>query len=129
MGIRKNSDNFVPGLFVGMTGENSRTSSVGVKCLVHKSTNHRLQECKVFETMSGREREKVVDEHKICLSCLSPGHRLSKCHSRDRCNVEGCAMRHHTLLHEADLKIMERRKAKQESARMSDSARSSVTTP
>ena len=38
-------------------------------------------------------------------------------------------MRHHTLLHEVDLKIMERRRAKQESARMSDSARSSVTTP
>ena len=32
-------------------------------------------------------------------------------------------MRHHTILHEVDLKIMERRRAKQ------DSARSSVTTP
>ena len=38
-------------------------------------------------------------------------------------------MRHHTLLHEVDLKIMERRRAKHESARMSDSAKSSVTTP
>ena len=123
MGIRKNSDDFVPGLFVGMTGENCRTSSVGMRCPVHKSTNHRLQECKVFERMSGSEREKVVDEHKLCLSCLSPGHRLSKCRSRDRCKVEGCAMRHHTILHEVDLKIMERRRAKQ------DSARSSVTTP
>ena len=129
MGTRKNSDNFVPGLFVGMTGENCRTSSVGVRCPLHKSTNHRLHECKVFERMSASEREKLVDEHKLCLSCLSPGHRLRKCRSRDRCKVEGCAMRHHTLLHEVDLKIMERRKAKQESGRMSDSARSSVSTP
>ena len=58
---------FVPGLFVGMTGEKSRTSSVGVKCPVQKSTNHRLQERKVFGRMSGSEREKVVDEHKLCL--------------------------------------------------------------
>ena len=127
VGTRKNSDNFVPGLFVGMSGENCRTSSVGLRCPVHKSTNHRLQECKVFERMSGSEREKVVDEHKLCLSCLLPGHPLSKCRSRDRCKVEGGAMRHHTLLHEVDLKIMERRGAKQESARMSDSAKSSVT--
>ena len=70
-----------------------------------------------------------MDEHKLCLCCLSPGHGLSKCRSKDRCKIEGCAMRHHTLLHEVDLKIMERRRAKQESARMSDSARSSVTTP
>ena len=83
----------------------------------------------MFARMSGREREKVVDEHKLCLCCLSPGHRLSKCRSKDRCKVEGCAMRHHTLPHEVDLKIMERRRAKQESARMSDSARSLVTTP
>ena len=58
---------FVPGLFVGMTGENSHTSSVGVKCPVQKSTNHRLQERKELEIMSGSEREKVVDKHKLCL--------------------------------------------------------------
>ena len=129
MGTRKNSENFVSGLFVGMTGENCRISSVGVRCPLDKSTNHRLQECKVFERTSGSERENIVDEHKLCLSCLSPGHRLSKCCSRDRFKVDGCAMRHHTLLHEVDLKIMERRRAKQESARMSDSAGSLVTTP
>ena len=61
VGTRKNNDNFVPGLFVGMTGESSRTSSVGVRCPVHNSTNHRLQEFKVFERMSRSEREKVVD--------------------------------------------------------------------
>ena len=34
-GTRKNSDNFVPGLFVRMTGENCCTSIVGVTCSVH----------------------------------------------------------------------------------------------
>ena len=38
-------------------------------------------------------------------------------------------MRHHTLLHEVVLKLMERIRVKKGSVRMSDSARSSVTVP
>ena len=129
VGTRKKNDNFVPGSFVGITGENCRTSSVGVRSPVHMSTIYRLQQCKGFERMSGSEREKVVDEQKLCLSCLSPGHRLIKCRSTDRCKVEGCSMRHHTLFQEIDLRTIKRRKAKQESARMPHGARSSVTTP
>ena len=52
-GVRKIGDHSVPGLFAGTTGENSsRANNVAVKCPVHKSTNHKLQECKVFERMS-----------------------------------------------------------------------------
>ena len=91
--------------------QNCRTSSVGgVRYPVHKLTNHRLKECKVFERMSGSEREKVFVW--MSTSFVYPViQRLGKCRSRDRCKVEGCAMRHHTLLHEVDLKIMERRRA------------------
>ena len=64
------------------------------------------------------EKEKVVEEHKLCLSCLLPGHRLSKCRSKNRCKVENCDMRHHTLVHEVDLKFIERAKAKRESEQM-----------
>lgn len=75
-GVRKISDHSVPGLFAGTTGENSsRANNVAVKCPVHKSTNHKLQECKVFERMSTNEMEQVVDKHRLCLSCLSLGHR------------------------------------------------------
>ena len=52
-GVRKIGDHSVAGLFAGATGENSsRTNNVAVKCPVHESTNHKLQECKVFERMS-----------------------------------------------------------------------------
>ena len=51
-GVHKISDQSVPGLFAGTTEENSsRTNNVAVKCPVHKSTNHKLQECKAFERM------------------------------------------------------------------------------
>ena len=56
----------MPGLFAGTAGENSnRPNSVAVKCSVHKSTYHKLQECKVFERMSTNEKEQVVDEHRL----------------------------------------------------------------
>ena len=128
-GVRKIGDHSVPGLFAGTTGENSsRANNVAVKCPVHKSTNHKLQECKVFERMSTNEMEQVVDKHRLCLSCLSPGHRLNKCRNKHRCTVEGCDMRHHTLVDDVDLKFIERRRGKQEPQRMVDSARSSVNT-
>ena len=68
--------------------------------------------------MSTSEKEKVVEEHKLCLCCLLPGHRMSRCRSRNRCKVENCDMRHHTLVHEVDLKFIEREKAKRESERV-----------
>ena len=49
-----------------------------------------------------------------------PGHRLGKCRSRNRCKVETRDMRHHTLVHEVDLKFIERPKAKHELERVSE---------
>ena len=68
--------------------------------------------------MLSSEKEKVVEEHKLCLCCLLPGHRLSKCRSKKRCGVENCDMRHHTLVHEVDLRFIERTKAKREAERV-----------
>ena len=115
---RKPADRSPPGLFSGTTGESLRASYGAKKCPIHQSTNHTLQECKSFKGMSTSEKEKVVEEHKLCLCCLLPGHRLSKCRSRNRCKVENCDMRHHTLVHEVDLKFIERAKAKRESERV-----------
>ena len=115
---RKSADKSLPGLFAGATGESSRSSYGTKKCPIHQSTNHSFQECKSFKGMLTSEKEKVVEEHKLCLCCLLPGHRLSKCRSKNRCRVENCDMHHHTLVHEVDLKLIERAKAKRESERV-----------
>ena len=61
-----------PGLFAGATGEHpSRTGDVAKKCPIQKS-HHTLQECQKFEGMSTSEKENVVGEHSLCLSCLLP---------------------------------------------------------
>ena len=61
------------------------------------------------------EKKEVVEENKICLRCLLPGHRQSKFRSKNRCKVENRDMRHHTLVHEVYLKFIKRAKAKRES--------------
>ena len=109
-------------LFAGATGEHSsRTKGTAKKCPVHESANHTLEECKKFKEMSSVEKEKVLDKH--CLSCLLPGHRLKKCPSVNRCKVEGCGMRHHTLVHDVDLKFIERARVKRESERVPEGER------
>ena len=60
-----------PGLFAGATGEHpSHIGDVAKKCPIHKS-HHTLQECQMFEGMSTSEKEQVVGEHNLCLSCVS----------------------------------------------------------
>ncbi|XP_068672961.1 uncharacterized protein [Montipora foliosa] len=111
---RKPADKSQPGLFAGATGESLR-ANCGTKCPIHQSTNHTLQECKRFQGMLTSEKEKVVEEHKLCFCCLLPGHRLRKCRSKNRSKVENCDMRHHALVLEVDLRFIERAKAKRES--------------
>ena len=77
-------------------------------CPVDNSTTYALEVCKKFKELPTLEKEKLVEEHELCLSCLLPGHRLNKCIVKNRCKVEGCAMRHHALVHEVDLNIIER---------------------
>ena len=61
-----------------------------------------------------------MGEHNLCLSCLLPGHCLSQCRSRSRCTIENCGMRHHTLVHEVDLKFIERARAKHQQERVAE---------
>ncbi|XP_068759873.1 uncharacterized protein [Montipora capricornis] len=121
---RKAADKSLPGLFAGATGE-SLHASCGTKCPIHQSTNHTLQECKRFQRMFSK-KETVVEEHKLCLCCLLPRHRLRKCRSKNRCKVENCDMCHHTLVHEVDLRFIERAKAKRESEQVPEVERNPV---
>ena len=63
---RKPADKSQPGLFAGATRESLRASCGTKKCPIHQSTNHTLQECKRFQGMLTSEKEKVVEEHKLC---------------------------------------------------------------
>ena len=114
----KSGDKSQSGLFLRATREALCTSYGTKRCPIHQSTNHTLQEYKSFKGILTSEKAKVVEEHKLCLCCLLPRHCLSECCSRNRCKFESCDMRHHTLVHEVDLKFIERAKVKRESERV-----------
>lgn len=84
------------------------------KCPVHESSNHTLQGCRKFVNMTVDEKERIILSNKLCLSCLRPGHRLSQCQIKSKCQVENCRMRYHTTVHEVDKRFIERAKAKKQ---------------
>ena len=106
-GSRRSAGNPVLGLFAGATQETpSVDEKLTKKCPVHNSTSHALEECKKFKELPILQKRKLFEEHKLCLSCLLPGHRLNKCNAKSRCKVDGCDMRHHTLVHKVDLNLL-----------------------
>ena len=67
--LRRFAGNPVPGLFAGATQETpSVDEKLTKKRSVHNSTSHALDwECKEFRELPILEKEKLVDEHKLCL--------------------------------------------------------------
>ncbi|XP_055603746.1 uncharacterized protein LOC129751978 [Uranotaenia lowii] len=60
--------------------------------------NHRLNECEQFKSLNVDERWQVVEREGLCRNCLNfHGHR--SCRVSGKCNVNGCHVRHHPLLH------------------------------
>ena len=46
------------------------------------------------------DRKKFVQDHHLCMKCLSRGNFLRTCHKVDfGCQEKGCMKEHHTLLH------------------------------
>ena len=91
-GSRRSADNPGPGLFAETTQEApSGDEKLTKTCPVHNSTSHKLEECKKLKDLPTLEKEKLLEEHKLCLSCLLPGHRLNKCNAKNGCKVEGFA--------------------------------------
>ena len=72
-GSRRSADNPGPGRFARTTQEApSGDEKLTKTCPVHNSTSHKLEECKKLKELPTLEREKLVEEHKLCLSCLLP---------------------------------------------------------
>ncbi|XP_055612959.1 uncharacterized protein LOC129759515 [Uranotaenia lowii] len=62
------------------------------------SRNHQLKECDEFKALTLEGRRRVVEQERLCRNCLNfHGHR--PCRLSGYCNVNGCTVRHHPLLH------------------------------
>ena len=86
-------NNFIPSEKVRVS-----CSSAKLKCWLC-SQNHRLQDCNQFLSESTAKRKDTVIKLKLCWNCLSNNHFSKDCSSQNRCRVDQCNRRHHTLLH------------------------------
>ena len=68
------------------------------KCLVCNGM-HQLWNCEQFKRKSYGDRIKIMRDAKLCENCFTVGHMTKGCVLRSGCYVEGCNMKHMTVLH------------------------------
>ena len=61
---------------------------------------HTMFYCPTFGGLTVQERKEKVVALKLCLNCLKPNHVAKECNSTFRCRVQGCGLKHNSLLHE-----------------------------
>ncbi|XP_043660207.1 uncharacterized protein LOC122624614 [Drosophila teissieri] len=61
---------------------------------------HSIKDCKEFNRASTTRRIESAKRLRLCFSCLEYGHMARFCTKDRGCNVYGCRMRHHYLLHD-----------------------------
>ena len=76
---------------------------------------HWLPRCSKFRRQSLQERQKFVDEKKLCSNCLSAGHFVCECPKESFCKVQGCTGKHSTFLHPKSDPATEKPKANEDS--------------
>ena len=75
-----------------------KTSKEKPKC-PSCSSSHWLSRCDKFRKQSLQERQRFVDDHKLCSNCLTAGHFARDCPKESFCRVQGCVGKHSTFLH------------------------------
>lgn len=74
----------------------SSSESQVVKCkMCHQ--NHQIYHCPSFINLQAVERNKKVQELKLCFNCLQSTHQTDACKSKWRCKT--CKAAHNSLLH------------------------------
>ncbi|XP_055589749.1 uncharacterized protein LOC129741947 [Uranotaenia lowii] len=67
-------------------------------CPICGGLDHRVRNCSKFQELNLDSRKRAVRQWNLCEMCLNE-HGNWKCKSRIRCNIEGCRVQHHPLLH------------------------------
>ena len=87
---------------------NQVSGGAKAKCWICPSSDHWVDQCKKFMSMSLNERLKIVKENHACYSCLKKAgrdHRAANCSRKRPCsemvNNASCNKNHHPLLHAA----------------------------
>ncbi|CAG7818241.1 unnamed protein product, partial [Allacma fusca] len=68
-------------------------------CWCCKSSEHKISECSDFKQKKINARWQLVLQNKLCICCLSGGHRASACLKKISCGIDKCKKEHNKLLH------------------------------
>lgn len=85
--------------FLLVSNLKSNPSSISQNCQLCEAP-HELADCASFRRMNLEERIQQIRNHRLCFTCFQDNHRSAKCTKRQRCGINGCAGRHHKLLHD-----------------------------
>ncbi|XP_049291458.1 uncharacterized protein LOC125768171 [Anopheles funestus] len=103
------------------------TQTINSKGCVFCCQQHPLYMCDEFFKLSLQDNEKFVNEHRLCLNCMRPGHRARECKSSSTCKK--CRKRHHTLLCPSLLQVTDSPSLRQHNDTPTTSTMSSVVEP
>ncbi|XP_047989853.1 uncharacterized protein LOC125229116 [Leguminivora glycinivorella] len=78
--------------------EVKKTKEEKLPCPVCDQSAHQLPTCPQFTKLGTNERWEIAKKHNMCYRCLVSKHRRFVCRAKP-CGHQGCAMRHHKLLH------------------------------
>ena len=78
--------------------EDHRKPRTGVKQCAKCNGEHAISSCDQFKRMTLADRQKMVEEKRLCRGCLRAGHLWRDCRRRERCSL--CQRSHPTLLHD-----------------------------
>lgn len=81
-----------------MEAVGNATHSSKAACLICKNPDHRVKDCTEFSKKSVDERWKLIQQFSLCRLCLG-AHGRRPCKIRKQCDMSGCQLRHHPLLH------------------------------
>ena len=69
-------------------------------CWLHPDAiDHPICRCQEFQKKTHAERLSLVKTNGVCYSCLGQGHTVNNCKRNFTCQIEGCSLTHHYLLH------------------------------
>ncbi|XP_068150198.1 uncharacterized protein [Drosophila tropicalis] len=68
-----------------------------LQCVMCASTDHQVALCQSFKRLSVDDRQRIINEAKVCYRCLKSHRR--KCFSNRDCGIDNCNSKHHPLLH------------------------------
>ena len=73
-------------------------------CAFCGRTGHGIWSCHQFQQRPVLDRWKTAKEKQLCFRCLATDHHGKDCRRSRQCNIGGCQLTHHRLLHDPEHK-------------------------